>query len=76
MTDKKITTIEDLAIMIQGEFSAIHKRFDSLTEEVLAIKIDLERLKSSLANVAYRFEIEDLEKRLEAVENKLEINKS
>lgn len=81
---KKITTIEDLAVMIQGEFShvreefnggftALNKRLDSIVEEVLAIKMDLEQVKSTLANVAYRFEIQDLEKRIKIVENKLGI---
>jgi hypothetical protein len=84
MIDKKISTIEDLAIMMQGEFSSIHGEFSkirkefhddftSLRNEVLAIKIDLEQVKSSLIGVAYRFDIEGLEKRLEKVEEKLGI---
>lgn len=73
MPDKKISTIEDLAIMLQDEFASFHKRFDSLTDEILTIKIDIEHLKSTQANVAYRFEIEGLEKRLEKVEEKLGI---
>lgn len=75
MPEKKISTIEDLAIMIQGEFATIRKEFrddfTSLRNEVLAIKIELEQVKSSLIGVAYRFEIKGLEKRLEKVEEKL-----
>lgn len=68
--------LENLAIMTQGEFNRLDKRLDSLVNEVLAIKIDLEQIRSSLAGVAYRFEIQDLEKRLEVIENKLGINGS
>lgn len=63
MSEKKISTIEDLAIMVQGEFAKIHDeffclgkgfssvqgRFDSLAKELKEIKIILRQIISSLA---------------------------
>lgn len=78
--NKKITTIENLAIMIQGEFTAIQKRFDKvdkdiavLKAEVSSIKYDLEDLKLKESQVAFRYEIQNLEKRLKKVEIELQI---
>lgn len=80
--NKKVSTIEDLAIMtqrgfdeIRGEFTKVHKRIDKLVDEVLAIKLDLEELKKNMVGVVHRFEVRDLDERLHKVEIKLGLTK-
>ena len=83
---KKITTIEDLAVLAQNEFSAIHEkmdvgfsaihekmdiRFKEIKNEILEIKSDLEDLKLRMGNMVFRFEIQDVEKRLKRIEEKI-----
>lgn len=43
--NKKITTIENLAIMIQGEFSLINKRFDKVDKDIAALKAEVSLIK-------------------------------
>ena len=74
MRKKKINTIEDLAILVQGEFLTTRKEmefgFKELKNEILEIKSDLEDLKLRMGEVAFRFEIGDMEKRLRRLEIK------
>jgi uncharacterized coiled-coil DUF342 family protein len=56
--------IEGLALMTQKEFSRIYA-------EILNIKSDLEDIKLRMGEMAFRFEIQDLERRLKKVEIKL-----
>lgn len=78
MKKKKITTIEDLAVLIQGEFLRVDENFKELRgeikdlrREILEIKSDLEDLKLRMGNMVFRFEIQDVEKRLKRVEEKI-----
>lgn len=78
MAIKKITKIEDLAVMVQKEFSGIHehlnkhdKEFLWLREEVASIKMELESIKLRMGEMAFRFEVTDLERRLKRVESRL-----
>ncbi|MDP3014978.1 MAG: hypothetical protein Q8N28_00980 [bacterium] len=79
---KKITTIEDLAVLVQGEFLNVDKNFKelrnemgngfrSLRNEILEIKSDLEDLKLRMGEMVFRFEIQDVERRLKRVEEKI-----
>mgnify|MGYP001572004282 CR=1 FL=1 len=83
---KKITTIEELAMMVQAEFSGLKtgmdKRFDNvdkelheLKQEVYAIRLELDEVKRNLVNVAWHFEVEGLDRRLREVEGKLGIKR-
>ena len=72
---KKITTIEDLATLMQQEFLSIHEKIDHLSVDMKSIKseikefrTDLENLKLRFGEVAFRFEIKELEKRLKKLE--------
>jgi len=75
---KKITTIEDLAVLVQGEFLAIkdeflgvNKKLDSLRREILEIKSDLEDIKLRMGEMVFRFEIQDVKRRLKRLEVKV-----
>lgn len=74
MKKKKITTIEDLAVLVQEEFLAVRKEmnigFKELKAEIQAIKADLEDIKLRMGEMAFRFEIQDIEKRLRKLELK------
>ena len=86
---EKIKTIEELALLNQREFQAVHKEIENLASmthreflsthrqleglinEVAEIKADLENIKLRLGEVAFRFEIQEVERRLRRVEIKL-----
>jgi hypothetical protein len=83
MTSKKIT-IDDLAIMVQKGFvdleGGLSKKIANLSIDLGKLKADVdilkegqERIELRLANVAYRFEIVDLQSRVQALEEKLGI---
>lgn len=82
MKQKKITTIEDFAALMQQEFLAIHskmdkgfsginKRFDRIEDDIKAVKRDMEDLKLRMTEVAFKFEMRDLEKRVKKLELRL-----
>lgn len=82
--DFKITknmTIEQLAEMVRLGFDAVDKRFESLESNVNTKFEDLwtnmnlrfDRVESRLANTAYRFEVEELDRRLNQVEHRLNL---
>lgn len=79
MKEKQITN-EDLAQMIKKgfdgsdeKFEGIDKRFDDIEVRLENIEAGQEDIKLRLGEFAYRFEVEDLKKRLEKVEAKLAI---
>ncbi len=71
--NKKITN-EDLARMVQNGFDEmkgrVDKRFDKVESRLDVLEQGQEDIKLKLDNVAYRFELEDLEKRVERLELK------
>jgi len=77
MRKKKITTIEDLGILIQGEFlnmdgqlKEIRADTKSLKLEIAELRNDINDIKLRMGEVAFRFEISDMEKRLRRLEIK------
>ncbi len=71
---KKIT-IDNLAKMIKGgfddvdkRFNDVDKRFDRIEVNLSNLQIDHEDIKLKLDRVAYRFEIEELQKRVDLLE--------
>ena len=78
MKSKKIT-IEDLATMVQAGFSeaeaSVNKRFDKIEGDMAKgfkeIKDSQENIELKLTNVAYRFELVELQKRVELLEKKV-----
>ena len=64
---------ENLAVNIQKEFLLINGKLDKLQNEVNSIKYDLEDLKLKIGQSAFRYEIENLEKRLKIVEIELKL---
>ena len=74
---KKETTIDDLALMVAKGFGNIDHRMDSLDhgqkEIVKNNSIEHDDIKTRLDNVAYRFELVELQKRVEILERKIEL---
>ena len=79
MKTKKVT-IEDLAVMVQTGFSeAAQKtgeRFDGLEKRMDGLEQGQEEIKLKLDNVAYRFELVELQRRGEILEKKLGAKRS
>jgi len=78
--NKKNITINDLAGMIKRGFDGVDKKFDENVKEhrqifqhLDNIENGVEEVKLKLDHVAYRFEVQELDKRLKRVEIKLGI---
>jgi len=67
MVKKKITN-EDLALMMKKGFDGIDERFDNIEGDITELKIGQEDIKLRLDQAAWRFEMQDLEKRVEVLE--------
>lgn len=71
----KNTTLDDLAGMVKHGFDSVDKRFDSVDKRFDRVEDRLdtleqgqEEIKLKLDNVAYRFELEELQKRVRRLE--------
>ncbi|MBN2198018.1 hypothetical protein JW698_02400 [Candidatus Wolfebacteria bacterium] len=74
---KKITTIEDLATIVQreflfirGEFATVNKKLEKMQNEILEIKSDINDLKLRMGKMVFGFEFRDIEKRVKKLETK------
>jgi len=72
---KKNITLDDLAGMVKRGFDGTDKRFNGVTKQLKDFKetnsLDHEEIKLRLSQVAYRFELVEIDKRLKRVETKL-----
>jgi len=74
--DKKFDSkIDNLARMVQEEFTILNKKIDSLHNDIAELRSDIDDIKLCIGNMAFRFEIKDIEKRLRRAEIKLGINR-
>jgi len=62
-------TIEDLARMINGMDQRISSDLKGMKQDIYDIKEVQGRIEDKLSNVAYRFELNALEKRVSALES-------
>ncbi len=65
--------IDDLAIAVKKGFDGMDRHFDENAREHKIIHQKLEDIELRLSNVAYRFEFEDLDKRVKKLETKLNL---
>lgn len=72
-TTKKKTTIDDLAIMIGKGFSHVDERFEQVDKRLSSLENGQEDIKMKLNNVAYRFELVELQKRVEILERRVRV---
>lgn len=70
---KKNITLDDLAGMVKHGFDGVDKRFDKVETRLVNLKDGVEEIKLKLDQVAYRFEVEELSRRLKRVEMRLGI---
>ena len=74
---KKNITIGDLAGMVKRGFDGVAKRFDKIENLLKNFReknsLEYEEIKLRLSQVAYRFELEEIDRRLKKVETKLGI---
>lgn len=79
---KKVITIEGLALMIGEGFAQQDKRFEKIEDELGEVKNDLsslqetnsmehQEIKTHLNNMAYRFELNELGRRVSVLEKKV-----
>ena len=62
---QKQTTVDDLAGMVRDGFDDVGKRFDGINESLDTLEGGQEEIKLKLDNVAYRFELKELQNRVE-----------
>ena len=69
--NKIATSLDDLARMVKEGFDEVHGTikagFDKVDNRLAALENGQEEIKLRLTNVAYRFELEKLEKRVKAL---------
>lgn len=72
---KKNITLDNLAGMIKRGFDGVDKRFEKVEKQLKNFReensLEHEEIKLRLSQVAYRFELEEMDKRLKRVEAKL-----
>lgn len=67
---KKEVTLDDLAGMVSEGFSGVEERFNSVEDQLKDLDEGHSQIKLRLDNVAYRFELVELQKRVEHLEHK------
>ena len=72
---KKITT-DNLAVMIKKGFDHMDESFKQVEGRLDCLEKGQEEIKLKLDNVAYRFELVELQKRVEILEKKLHATKN
>ena len=75
MVNKK-TTIDDLAIVVNAGFEGVNKQFEGVNKRLKGLERGQEQIKLRLDNVAYRFELVELERRVKRMELKLGLKSS
>ena len=64
----KKVTLDNLAGMIKRGFDGVDKRFDGIEKRLANLEEGQEEIKLKLDNVAYRFELVELQKRVDRLE--------
>ncbi|MCL5436122.1 MAG: hypothetical protein M1275_03515 [Patescibacteria group bacterium] len=72
---KKQITLDTLAGMVAGGFSDMDRRFVKIEERLLSVEQGQEEIKLKLDNVAYRFEVQELQRRVALLERKAGISR-
>lgn len=62
---KEKVTIDDLAVMINKGFGSVENRLGTMENDIKEIRRGQEEIELKLCNVAYRFELKQLEERFE-----------
>ncbi len=73
---KKQITNEDLSRMIKKGFDGNDKRFDRIETQLDRLEQGHEDIQLRLGNVPFKFEVEDLKKRVKKLEFKLGVRKA
>lgn len=73
MANSKNLTTDDLGAMIKTGFDEIDNKFDQATDERKELKRDMEEIKMKFAYCAWQIDVEEIKKRVIAVEKKVGI---
>ena len=66
-------TIDELAGIIKNEFDGFGKRFDKMEGQLKDLKQGQENIELKLTNVAYRFELQNLEMKVKKLSERVEV---
>ena len=66
---RKEITIDDLARIVQGEFTAVQRKLDRLDKNMTRLATNDQTILKRLEGVVYRTEFEKLEIRVKELEN-------
>ena len=72
--NKKITTVEDLAVMLEGQFRHVDSRLDGLETADEEIKAEIARLRKDFKDVDTRTAVIAIELRVAALEKKVDLS--
>ncbi len=65
-------TIDELAGIIKNEFDNVNKQFDNVNKQLKELKQGHENIELRLANVAYRFELEEVKEMVKILRKQVE----
>jgi len=68
---KNNMSIDDLAIMVSGGFKSVQDQLRRFDGTLMQLEEGQEQIKLKLDNVAYRFELVELQKRVELLEKRV-----
>lgn len=75
IVDKKIDqAVDNFAVIVKHGFDSVDDRFDKVEKDIKTIKDGQERMELKLDNVAYRFELVALDKRVKFLEKKMGVS--
>lgn len=66
-------TLDDLAGIIKDEFDNVNKRFDNVNEQIKDLKQGQDNIELKLANVAYRFEMQEVNVKLNKLAERVDV---
>ncbi|MDO8424422.1 MAG: hypothetical protein Q7S70_00600 [bacterium] len=70
---KKNITLDDLGAMVKRGFDSVDGKFNKVETQLDDLENGVEEIKLKLDRVAYRFEVEELDRRLKRIENRMGI---
>jgi len=70
MKDKRDMSIDDLAIVIKKSFDHVDERFDKVEKRLDTLEAGQEDLKTKINFTVHKFELKELEYRVEKLEKK------
>jgi archaellum component FlaC len=65
-------TVDNLAVIVKNEFDNVNKQFGGMNTQLKELRQGQENIELKLTNVAYRFELQEVEAKLKHLNERVE----